>query len=52
MHCLVGLHLVALEKRSCSGFLVILGGCHHLDGLELVGIVGHHFVIVWWLQSS
>jgi hypothetical protein len=46
MHCLVGLHLVALEKRGGSGFLVTLGGCHHLDSLEFGGSLSTLLVIV------
>jgi hypothetical protein len=52
VHCLVGLHLVALEKHGGSGVLVTLGGCHHLAGFDLVGIVEHHVVIVWWFRLS
>ena len=52
MHCLVGLHLVALEKRGSCGFLVTFDGCHHLDGFELVILLSTMLVIVWWLNSS
>ena len=33
-----------------AGFLVTLGGCCHLDDLELVEIVVHRLVIVQGLQ--
>ena len=39
---------MALEKHGSSGVLVTLGGCLYLAGFELVGIVEHHVVIVWW----
>jgi hypothetical protein len=42
---------VALVHSWHSGLLVTLGGCRHLDGLELWWIVKHHLEIVWWLQS-
>jgi hypothetical protein len=32
-------------------FLVTLGGCHHLDGLERRGSLSTLLVIVRWLQS-
>ena len=31
---------MALGDRSCYGFLVTLGGCRHLDGLEQRRSVG------------
>jgi hypothetical protein len=34
VHLLEQLHLVALGDRCGYGFLVTLGGCRHLDGLE------------------
>jgi len=34
MHLLERLHLVTLGDRLSYGFLVTLGGCRHLDGLE------------------
>lgn len=43
---------MALVHCGGSGFLITFGGCRHLYGLEPVGIVEHHLVIVWWLQSS
>jgi len=45
VHLLEWLHLVALGDRSCCGFLVTLGGCHHLDGLEQRRSIG----MSWWL---
>jgi hypothetical protein len=52
VYCLVGLHLVALEKCGGNrGFLVTLSGCCCLNGLVLVKTVEHHLVIIWWLQS-
>ena len=45
MHLLEWLHLVALGDRSSCGFLVTLGGCRHLDGLEQ----RRSFGTSWWL---
>ena len=45
MHLLEWLHLVALGDRSSCGFLVTLGGCRHLDGLEQRRRIGTS----WWL---
>ena len=40
------------EKCGGCGLLVTFGDAYHLDGLKLFGLVEHHLVIVWWLQSS
>jgi hypothetical protein len=40
VHLLMKLHLVALCDRLSCGFLVTLGGCHHLDGLEQLVVIG------------
>ena len=40
---------MALEKCGGCGLLVTFSDVCHLDGLELVGLVEHHLVIVWWL---
>ena len=45
MHLLEWLHLVALGDRFGCGFLVTLGGCRHLDGLEQRRRIGTS----WWL---
>jgi len=45
VHLLEWLHLVALWDRFGCGFLVTLGGCRHLDGLEQRRSIGTS----WWL---
>ena len=40
--CIRDLHLVVLENLCDWGFLVTLGDCHHLDGLEVVVSVEAH----------
>jgi len=45
MRLLEWLHLVALGDRFGYGFLVVLGGCRHLDGLEQRRSIG----LSWWL---
>jgi hypothetical protein len=49
MHLLSWVAFVALEKHGGNEFLVTLGGFCRLDGLELLVIVEHLVVIVWWL---
>jgi hypothetical protein len=34
---IIDLHLEALGELICCVFLVTLGGCRHLDGLEQLG---------------
>jgi len=45
VYLLEWLHLVALGDRFGCRFLVTLGGCHHLDGLEQQRRIGTS----WWL---
>ena len=45
MHLLKWLHLLAVGDRLSYGFLVTLGGCHHLDGLKQQRSIG----MCWWL---
>ena len=40
MYLLEWLHLVALEDHWSYGFLVTLGGCRYLDGLEQLVVIG------------
>jgi hypothetical protein len=35
-----------------SRFLVTLGRCHHLEGLEIWWIIEHLVEVVWWIWSS
>ena len=46
VYLLEWLHLVALGDRFGYGFLITLGGCHHLDGLEQRRSMWHELMIV------